>query len=292
MPTNPYISRGSTGEQNLLEDIIIESIKAYGTDVYYLPRTLLNKDDIFLDDNTSAFNDAYVIEMFIENTDGFEGDRDLFTKFGVEIRDAATFICSRKRFKNSVGNLEEDSDKPFYRPREGDLIHLPLSGSTFQIMKVEDETPFYQLKNLPTFRMMCELFEYNDDDFDTGIEEIDDIEEFGTFQYVLTLDSAPAYERGETITQVDSDYTLSGEVVRWDAPARKLYLAHVGSTDGNYKTFQTGVVITGSTSGAAASPTLVEELQNIQLESQNDAFSTEGLNFIDFSENNPFGDIS
>lgn len=290
MALNRYSERGSIGEQYLLEDLIIESIQHYGTDVYYLPRELVNRDDVFLDDTSSLFARAFKIEVYIENTDGFEGDRDLFTKFGVEIRDAATFIMSRRRWKSVVVPFQ-DSAEPWYRPREGDLLFLPLSKSMFQIMKVEDESPFYQLKNLPTFRMMCELFEYNDEDFDTELPAIDDMEQFFAYQYVLTLDSATGtFYHNNTVSQINSDYTITGEVVKWDAPTSKLYLAHVGSSDGEYRSFQTGVVVGTADSSAYGTPSLVEELQKIQQEAQNDTFGTLDDDFIDWSESNVFGD--
>lgn len=291
MATNRYMSRGTRGEQYLLEDLIVESIKQYGTDTYYIPRELVYNDEIFLDDNSSKFQNAYKLEMFIENTDGFEGDRDLFTKFGVEIRDAATFIVSRRRFKSTVGDFEETVIKPFFRPREGDLIYLPLSQSFFQIMKVEDETPFYQLNNLPTFRMTCELFEYNDEDFDTGVEEIDDVEEFATYQYVLSLSSVTGdFSVGEDVTQVNTDFNITGEVVNWNDSDDKLYLAHVRTSDGEYHNFVLGTVVTGAETGTTGIPSLIEELQNIQETAQNDTFSTFAADFIDFTEQNPFGD--
>ena len=184
MATNPYISQTVRSEQNLYEDIVIESLKFYGQDVYYIPREIVNKDKVFLDDVPSRFSDAYKIEMYIENTEGFEGEGDLFTKFGIELRDQATFVVARRRWKQLIGNYL-DSNK--FRPREGDVIYLSLSKSIFQINKVETETPFYQLSNLPTFRLQAELFEYNDEDFDTGIDTIDDIEYEGAFQYKLTM---------------------------------------------------------------------------------------------------------
>jgi len=184
MATNPYISQRVQSEQNLYEDIVIESLKFYGQDVYYIPREIVNKDPIFLDDVPSRFSDAYKIEMYIENTEGFDGEGDLFTKFGIELRDQATFVVARRRWKNLIGNY---LDEKKFRPREGDVIFLPMSNSIFQIQKVETETPFYQLSNLPTFRLQAELFEYNDEDFDTGIDQIDAIEYEGAYQYKITM---------------------------------------------------------------------------------------------------------
>lgn len=184
MATNPWISQQVRGEQNLYEDIVIESLKFYGQDVYYLPREIVNKDKVFLDDVPSRFSDAYKIEMYPENVDGFGGEGDLFSKFGVELRDQATFVVARKRWKNLIG---DKLDAYNFRPREGDLLYIPFSQSIFEIFKVETETPFYQLNQLPTFRLQCELFEYNDEDFDTDIDGIDLVEDESAFQYKLTM---------------------------------------------------------------------------------------------------------
>ena len=187
MATNPYISKKVRSEQHLYEDIVIESLKFYGEDVYYLPREIVNKDKIFGDDIPSRFSDAYKIEMYIENQEGFDGEGDLFTKFGIELRDQATFVVARRRWKKMVGdNLAENG----FRPREGDVIYLPMSESMFEVLKVETETPFYQLSNLPTFRMQCELFEYSDEDFDTDIASIDAVEYEGAFQYKVTMNTS------------------------------------------------------------------------------------------------------
>lgn len=187
MATNPYISQKVRSEQHLYEDLVIESLKFYGQDVYYIPREIVNKDKIFGDDIPSRFSDAYKIEMYIENTEGFDGEGDLFTKFGIELRDQATFVVARRRWKKLVGeNLAENN----FRPREGDIIYLPMSQSMFEVMKVETETPFYQLSNLPTFRLQAELFDYSDEDFDTGISEVDVVEYEGAFQYKVTMNTS------------------------------------------------------------------------------------------------------
>lgn len=294
MATNPYFSRGSRSEQLLYEDLIIESLKMYGQDVYYMPRELVNVDQVFDDDVPSRFDNAYKIEMYIENTEGFDGEGDLFTKFGVEIRDAATFIVSRRRWNTSIAPYEVEDDKPFYRPREGDLIFLTLSGSIFEITKVEDESPFYQLKNLPVFKMRCELFEYSDEDFDTGVEAIDIVESAYTYQTVLTLSSiSGTFEVGEDVHQDGGTYTMKGEVVKLDysdPSNKKLYIAHFGATDGEFHSFVSGTEIIGQNSGATAVPTTKDEVQNIQQTAQNDDFQSEAASFIDFSESNPFGD--
>lgn len=290
MTTNPYFKYNQRSEQNLYEDLTIEALQFYGQDVYYLPREIINKDSIFLDDVPSRFSSKYKIEMYIENTEGFDGEGDLFTKFGIELRDQATFVVARKRWKRLIGN---NLDAQNFRPREGDLIYLPLSKSIFQITKVETETPFYQLSQLPTFRMQCELFEYNDEDFDTNIQDIDVVEYENAFTYKLTLDSSGGgFTVGENVTQSFDTYNMVGEVSFWSDSGNQLNLVHVGATDGLFHTFTTTRTIVGDTGGSRATPSLVEELQNIQKDAQNTIFDNFEGDFLDFSESNPFGDAS
>jgi hypothetical protein len=290
MTTNPYFKYNQRSEQNLYEDLTIEALQFYGQDVYYLPREIVNKDSVFLDDIPSRFSSKYKIEMYIENTDGFDGEGDLFTRFGIELRDQATFVVARKRWTRMIGNNLASQN---FRPREGDLIYLPLSESIFQITKVETETPFYQLSQLPTFRMQCELFEYNDEDFDVDLESVQAIEYEGAYTYKLTMDSASSgFITGETISQTFDDYIMKGEVSFWSDSGNELRLVHVGSTDGKFHNFTTTAQVVGETSGAKATPSLVEELQNIQKDAQNATFDDFENDFLDFSEGNPFGDMS
>ena len=188
MATNLYFSQKVKSEQNLYEDIVIESLKMYGQDVYYLPRDLVNEDTILGNDPVSSFNSSHIVEMYIENTEGFEGEGDLFTRFGVEIRDEATFVVSRKRWEDTVKRY--DNEITSVRPSEGDLIYLPLSNSLFQITHVEHEMPFYQLSNLPVYKLRCQLYEYTGEDLDTGVDTIDDIENKYAYKYVLSLSNA------------------------------------------------------------------------------------------------------
>ena len=290
MATNPYFKYGVRSEQTLFEDLVIEALKMYGQDVYYLPREVVNKDTVLLDDVPSRFGSAYKVEMYIENTQGFDGEGYLFTKFGIELRDQANFIVSRKRWSQLIGSRLSEAN---FRPREGDLIFLPMSKSIFQIQKVETESPFYQLKDLPTFRMTCELFEYNDEDFDTNIDQIDIVEREFAFQYKLTLDSSGGgYIIGETVRQDGGTYNMEGEVTFWSDSGNELRLAHVGATDGKFHEFTTNALVEGVTSNASATPTLVQELQEIMEDAQNTVFDNFESDFLDFSESNPFGDIS
>ena len=262
----------------------------YGQDVYYLPREIINKDQLFLDDVPSRFSDAYKIEMYIENTEGFEGEGDLFTKFGIELRDQANFIVSRKRWTQLIGRRLTEKN---FRPREGDLIYLTLSQSAFEIRKVETETPFYQLSQLPTFRMQCELFEYSGEDFDTGVESIQDIEQEGSFKYHLSLDSGGGrFIVGETVTQVFDTYNMTGEVAFASDSANTLHLIHSGATDGLFHEWTTTKTIIGDQSNHVVTPTSINQINDILNDNQNKTFDDFESDFLDFSESNPFGDVS
>lgn len=293
MARNHYFSQGTITEQLLYEDLMIESLQIYGQDTVYMPRELTNKDTIFSDDSISKFTKANKIEMYIENTEGFDGEGDLFTKFGVEIRDEATFIVSRRRWNKLVKS--QYSDVEYYRPREGDLIYLALSGSIFEIQKVETESPFYQLKDIPIFKIRASLFEYNGEDFDTGIEQIDKVESIGGFNTQLTVSAPPrigGFIVGESVTQtLSSGVIMRGEITELNDSSDQIFLAHVGSNDGTFGEFTTGT-ITGGTSGSTATVTAVGERNNIDPGNQNSIFDNFESDFIDFSETNPFGDPS
>jgi len=296
MATNLYFSQKVHAEQNLYEDIVIESLKMYGQDVYYLPRTIVNEDKVFGDDVPSRFSASYKVEMYIENVEGFDGEGDLFTKFGVEIRDQATFVVARRRWSSTVNRYDNAINSE--RPREGDLVYLPLSNSMFQIMAVEHEQPFYQLSNLAVYKLRCELFEYNDEDFDTKIDAIQDIEERYAYEYLLTLDSAGGgFTVGETVTQtLSGGVVMRGEVSGWSDSDNVLKLVHIGADDGNYHEFVTGRTVNGTTdldlAGGKASALVgsITEDNQISQNEQNDDFSTISDDFLDFSEDNPFGD--
>jgi hypothetical protein len=288
---NPYFAPNVKSEQDLHEALVIESIQMHGTDAYYIPRESQGYDKIWSDDILPKYDDAYKLEMYLENTEGFDGEGDLFSKFGIEIRDAATFIVSRRRFKKEVSNRESEDDAPFYRPREGDLIYLPMSQSTFQIMRTETEDPFFALYNLPIFKMSCELYEYSNETFDTGIEEIDRVEESFAYQYVLTMPStAVTYIDGETVSQTLSEgVTMSGKVVKVDNVTHQIYVAHAGANDGKYHEFVPGIALLGLTSFSQDIPVSVVEENNMYAAEMNQDFQDEANTFVDFTPTNPFG---
>ena len=299
MATNVYFSSKVNSEQELYEDLIIESLKMYGQDTYYLPRTVVKRDYILNESVESQFDDAYTIEMYIENTEGFGGEGDLMSKFGLEIRDTATFIVAKRRWQKVIG-FWNDADAPD-RPVEGDLIYLPLSKSFFQIDKVEHEEPFYHLQNLPTYKLQCSLFEMSEENFDTGIADIDKIDARDYQQTFLVSDmSSNLVQIGEVMTQtLTSGITISGEVVHIDkisSTSVELAVVNVTTSDASYAEFadNQGVTFTSGITGTIYISKVDEGndgsdvydpfAQNTNIESTADAI-------LDFSESNPFGEV-
>jgi hypothetical protein len=160
-------------EQRLIEDLVTESIQIYGVECFYLPRTLVKEDLLFGEDTLSKFDNAYPIEMYVKNVDGFEGDGKFLSKFGLEIRDEMTLTVSQRRFSEEV----IASTKSTGEPEEGDIIYFPLNKKIFEIKYVGHESIFYQMGSIQTYDLTCELFEYSHQRIDTGIQVIDKIEE-------------------------------------------------------------------------------------------------------------------
>jgi hypothetical protein len=187
MATNFYFNNFSSSmEQGLLENLIIESIKIYGEDMYYVPRTFNNKDKIYGEDSVTTYGSATLVEFYIKNVDGFGGDGNFMSKFGLEIRDQVTFVIAKRVFEEEV-----DQNGSFGRPREGDLIYFPLNQKLFQIMYVNNKPIYYPLGALQTYELTCELFEYSGEQFNTGIPEIDDIQDklsLNIFDYSVTTE--------------------------------------------------------------------------------------------------------
>jgi len=222
MPTNFYfqsgLTSGTTNEQRLIEDLIIESLKIYGQDIYYLPRTQVATDNIFDEDTLSQFNQAYPLEMYIQNVDGFEGQGELFTKFGIEIRDQATFVLSKRRWEQMV----QTSGGVFSleaRPSEGDLLFFPLTGSMLEIKLVEFQNPFYQLSKINVFNLQCETFEYSSEVINTGVAVIDNIyaeQNIDMFLYQFLLEDGTLLLQEDGASIILEDYALTKSTERTD----------------------------------------------------------------------------
>ena len=176
MPLSPYFLQGSSSEQRLVQDLINEQLKIYGQDIVYLPRKIINKKTIMKEVVASTFDDAYRMEAYLLNYQGFEGNGDILSKFGVQTTDAVTFVVSKERYEDFISPfLNGDSQIELAsRPEEGDLIYFPLDNTMFEIKYVEGKKPFYQLNNLYVYTLSCEVMDYAlDENIDTGIEAVD-----------------------------------------------------------------------------------------------------------------------
>jgi hypothetical protein len=223
MPTNFYFqsgnTSGTTNEQRLVEDLVIESLKIYGHDVYYLPRQTGNLDGILGEDALSYFDQAYPLEMYLENVQGFEGEGELFTKFGFEFRSSATFVVAKRRWEEGVA--QNATVQLPDRPAEGDLLYFSKTKTFFVIKYVDFLNPFYQLGKIYTFKLQCDVFEFSSERIDTGIAEIDSITDASsqdTYRFQLLMQSGDlvlnnsddsiileVYATADTDKQADND---------------------------------------------------------------------------------------
>ena len=252
MPTNVYFDTGTTSEQRLYEDLIIEQLKIYGQDVYYLPRKIANKDTIFGEDPASSFDDSYIIEMYVDNVDGYMGEQEIIKKFGLELRDDIVFTLSKLRWETLIKN---NSDLTAERPQEGDLVYFPTTNAFFEIQFVEHEQPFYQQSALPVYKLSCTKFEYSSERLDTGISTIDSVEDSlstDTMNFQFTLENEVGSfllesDTGEISYLINEDFTMATQ-----------------SPSDQGKTFETEAGTTTSSTGD---------------------------DILDFSERNPFGEV-
>ena len=178
MARTTFFTHGTRNEQFLLQNLVEEHLKMFGMDILYCPREIMQTDGVFNEEVVGEFNDAYIIEAYLENPEGFQGNGDLLTKFGVAQTDEITMIISAQRFSDLVSQfllLDPDYKAP-ERPQEGDLIYFPLTSNYFEIKFVEHEEPFYQLGKGYVYKLKAELFEYSDeqgDVFDSDEELVD-----------------------------------------------------------------------------------------------------------------------
>jgi len=289
MATNQYFNHHGTNtpENRLIENLMIESIQTYGIDVYYLPRTLNNEDTLLGEDASSSYDSAHTIEMYIKTVDGFEGSGDFISKWGLQIKDQITFTVAKRRWQE----LGLSTDGRAKIPHEGDLIYFPITKALFQILFIEDEAIFYQTGQLQSYDMLCEMFTYSDQKFDTGIDELDAIERSHSYSIDFTMNTGSGnYTVGETVYQGASlaAATVKGEVGSWNSTTKILNLLNM---TGN---FSGTVNIIGDSSSATYSISSFDAQQsaantaatssNVEIEAAADAI-------IDFTEGNPFGSL-
>lgn len=237
MATSLYFNNfKSSGEQTLIENLIIESIKIHGVDTYYIPRKIINKDSTFREQEFSEYGSAVEVEMYVKNIDGFEGEGEFLSSFGVEVREQITFSVALRVFEQEVGSvLKRD------RPVESDIIWFPFTKALYTIKYVNKKPIFYQLGALQMYDLVCELFEYSNEVFNTGIDEIDK-----TYNAFLTT-TDPYIVATESGTNL---FTESSE---------EIYMEEYN-------------------------------IDVLDQTSQNNIFESEGLEFLDFTERDPFSE--
>ena len=175
---NPFFLQGSKGEQGLVQDLVNEQLRMYGIECHYIPRKLMTSRTIMKEVTESRFDQAFPLEAYLMNIDGYAGSGDVLTKFGIRVTDEATFVISKERFEEAVAPFleqQEDDYELSNRPKEGDLIFFPLGKRMFEIKFVEHERPFYQLQKNYVYQLQCELFEYEDEVIDTNVNAIDEV---------------------------------------------------------------------------------------------------------------------
>ena len=265
-------SSGFSAEQSLIQNLYTEAIKIYGFDVFYIPRTLVNVDKIFEEDELSKFTSAHSIEMYLQSVDGFEGEGDFLSKFGVEIRDRASFVVVKSRWTEAV----DDNASLIIegRPNEGDLIYFPLTKGLFEISFVEHENIFYQANNIYTYRIDVERFVYSSEKIDTGIAAIDAIEDarsIDALTYELIEENLIVQEDGQPLL------TESGNRVRNEVSGALV--------------LENGVRIIKEDYNLSTTTTPATTAASIEPLARNDDFGLSADDIIDFSTSNPFGEV-
>ena len=279
MALNAFFGQGggldSTGfslEQQLIENLYTEAIKIYGFDVFYIPRTLVNVDKIFNEDELSKFTSAHSIEMYLQSVDGFEGEGDFLSKFGVEIRDRASFVVVKSRWSSAV----DDNASLIVegRPNEGDLIYFPLTKGLFEITFVEHENIFYQANNIYTYRIDVERFVYSSEKIDTGVAAIDAIEDarsIDALTYELIEENGIMLENGDPLT------LENGNRLRNESSGALI--------------LENGFKIIKEDYGLSTTTTTATTAASAEPLARNADFGLNAEDIIDFSTTNPFGEV-
>jgi len=284
MPTSPYFPtyyQGYSGEQDLAQDLVDEQIKLFGSDIYYLPRTIF-KDTTLDDIIYSKFENQFQVEMLLVNVQGFGDQSEFISKFGLRITDEVKFIVSSRRWDQTSDGYDLTV---IGRPNEGDLLYFPLTEDLYEIKFVERESPFYQFGKLQFYVMTAEIYEVGNDKIDTGVDEIDEIETLFSSAIGITMavGGTTDFTVGETVTGSVSNET--GEVKSWDSVNRILQVINRTGT------FATGENITGDDSGAVWTVATYSTIENTNSEyDQNAYIEDEADELIDWGERNPFGE--
>ena len=261
---------GNQAEKRLQEDLIVESIKIFGQDIYYLPRTLVNRDLVLGEDTSSRFDDSYLTEMYFETNEGFAGEQEIINKFGLEIRDDTTLVVTKRAFEAQVANSANLIASG--RPNEGDILYVPLMQSFFEILFVEDQEPFFQLGALPVYKLRVTRWEYSNEKIDTGNEVLDQYEDDHSLDMLLhkqKLESGQTVLTGDCSIQLESYHNFST-----GQPALMMLETYTDTTGSNVQT---------------QSP--YASNLDLNAEAGYDTVGNLSDDILDFTERNPFGEV-
>lgn len=300
--TNVYFSHGTRNEQYLIEDLIIESLKIYGQEYFYIPRTLISKDEILGEDRLSQFKSSFPIEMYFENVDALDGQGAFIQKFGLMMEQSATLVVARRRWEQLVGRYGQTIIPS--RPCEGDLIYFPLTKGLFEIKFVKHQDPFYQLGKLYVYKLQVELFQYASEQIDTGIAAVDAFETLKTYNTntsrnpgrvtqitMNTLGSGFTTVPTVTLTSNTGSGATATAVLGTGVNAGKIVSVNVTEGGSGYQVAPAVSFVGGGGTGASATATIEANIDNNgDSFADNNKFKEEAADIL-FSETNPFGEI-
>lgn len=288
MGVNPYFRRTIKNEQELLESLTTEAIKIYGHEMVYLPREKVTEDTI-LGEQVSEFTDANRIEMYMENSEGFEGDQEM-SRFGLDVKDSATFVVSRKRFLEVMGHNPEI--RKIGRPREGDIIYFDYPYGMFEIKYVKHDNPFYQAGDRYCFKLSCEAFKSSNEKIDTGESELDaamDVHSSYLKTVVVAAGSGNYIEGEEVYVGTVGNKRAYGRVVSWTSATNTLL---VNMQEGDFIVGETLVGASGATSRTVSSVGESTTRAAHQDEQDNEQIQLEQTqdDIFDFTDTDPFSE--
>jgi hypothetical protein len=256
MPRSVYHTHGTKNEQLFHEDLVVESLHQYGQNFYYIPRTLVAKDEILGEDRLSKFKNAYSVEMYLENVDGFDGQGAFIQKFGLMMEQSATLVVARRRWDQLVGRFGKTIIPG--RPCEGDLIYFPLTDGLFEIKFVTHQDPFYQIGKLFVYKLQVELFQYASERIETGIKEIDDFETLKTYDTSIVKNGILT---DIIVNRAGARYTVAPQVIigtEWQANTpyrsgdevcysnRRYIVTKSGISSNDFPNHQSGTITNGT----------------------------------------------
>ena len=302
MPTNVYFTQGTKNEQFLVEDLIIESLKIYGQEMFYIPRTLVSKDEILGEDRLSKFTSSFPIEMYFENVDSFAGQGAFIQKFGLMMEQSATLVVARRRWEQMIGRYGKTQIPS--RPNEGDLLYFPLTKGLFEIKFVQHQDPFYQLGKLYVYKLQVELFQYASEAIDTGVAEIDVFETLKTFNTnttrsqdgrvtsinLITGGSGYSIAPNVVFTSNVGSGALAEAVLGTGLNSGKVVSVNIVNPGAGY-TIPPGIQFVGSCDVTAEADAVISsDIDKPDSFADNNNFKKQATDVI-FNENNPFGDV-